>query len=146
MANISRWDPFRIEPFEDPFDSLFRGFMVRPFGADFDKQVQQVKVDVKEDAKAYTVHAEIPGVKKEDIHVSVDGNRVMLSAEVRKESEQKQGETVIRSERYFGKIYRAFNLENEVDEGAARAKYSDGVLELTLPKKAVVEARRIAIE
>ena len=146
MANISRWDPFRIEPFDDAIDNLFRGFMVKPFSMDLEKQSPRIKVDVKEDEKNYTVHADIPGVRKEDIHVTVDGNRISLSAEVKKEEEEKKGETVIRSERYFGQVFRAFTLEHEVDENATRAKYSDGVLELTLPKKAVVEAKRISID
>lgn len=145
MANISRWDPFRIEPFDNAFDDFFRGFMVRPFGMDVEK-APQIKLDVKEDDKAYTVHADIPGVKKEDIHVTIDGNRVSLTAEVRREKEEKKGETVLRSERYFGKVSRAFALDQEIDEANSHAKYSDGVLELTLPKKAAVEARRLAVE
>ena len=146
MANISRWDPFKLEPFDDAFDNLFRGFMVKPFSMDLEKQAPQIKVDVKEDEKSYTVKADIPGVKKEDIHVMIDGNRVSLSAEVRKESEEKKGETVLRSERYYGKVSRAFSLDQEVDEHNAHAKYAEGVLELTLPKKATVEAKRLTIE
>lgn len=146
MANISRWDPFRIEPFEDPFDNFFRGFMVRPFNLDLEKQAPQIKVDVKEDDKTYTIHADIPGVKKEDIHVTIDGNRVSLTAEVRKEKEEKKGETVLRSERYYGKVSRAFALDKEVDESGAHAKYTDGVLELTLPKKAAAETKHLTIE
>ncbi|MBY0579444.1 MAG: Hsp20/alpha crystallin family protein [Burkholderiales bacterium] len=144
MANITRWDPFRLEPFDDAIDNLFKGFMVRPFS--MGTESPQIKLDVKEDDKAYTVHADIPGVKKEDIHVTIDGNRVSLSAEVRKEKEEKKGETILRSERCFGKVYRAFSLGQEVDEEAAHAKYSDGVLELTLPKKAPVESKRLTIE
>lgn len=146
MANISRWDPFRIEPFDDAFDNLFRGFMVKPFSMELDKQGPQIKVDVKEDDKGYTVKADIPGVKKEDIHVTIDGSRISLSAEVRKETEEKKGETVLRSERYYGKASRVFTLEQEVDESKSQAKYADGVLELTLPKKATVEAKRLTVE
>ncbi|MHB1300699.1 MAG: Hsp20/alpha crystallin family protein [Burkholderiales bacterium] len=143
MANISRWDPFRLEPFDDPFDNFFKGFMVKPF---VERQAPQVKVDVREDDKTYTVRADIPGVKKEDIHVTIDGNRISLSAEVRQEKEEKKGETVLRSERYYGKVSRAFTLDQEVDESHSHAKYSDGVLELVLPKKATVEAKRLTIE
>ncbi len=146
MANITRWDPFRIEPFDDAFDNFFRGFMVKPFSLDLDKQAPQIKVDVKEDDKSYTVNADIPGVKKEDIHVTIDGKRVSLSAEVRNEKEEKKGETVLRSERYYGKVSRTFTLDQDIDEGNARAKYADGVLELTLPKKATTEAKRLAVE
>jgi HSP20 family protein len=106
----------------------------------------QIKMDVKEDDQAYTVHADIPGVKKEDIHVSIEGNQVSISAETRVEKEEKKGEKVLRSERYVGKVARSFTLANEVDEAKAQAKYNDGVLELTLPKKAVSAARKLAIQ
>lgn len=106
----------------------------------------QIKMDVKEGDKGYTVHAEIPGVKKEDVHVTVDGNQVSISAEVKNEKEVKEGEKVLRSERYYGKVSRAFTLGQDVDEAAAQAKYADGVLELTLPKKAVTQAKRLSIQ
>ena len=106
----------------------------------------QIKMDVKEDNNAYTVHADIPGVKKEDIQVSIEGNQVSISAETRAEKEEKKGEKVLRSERYFGKVARSFTLAHEVDEAKAQAKYSDGVLELTLPKKAAGSAKKLAIQ
>lgn len=83
------------------------------------QQEVQIKVDVSEDDKAYTVHAEIPGVKKEDIHVTIDGNQVFISAEVKNEKETKEGEKVLRSERYYGKVSRAFTLAQDVDEASA---------------------------
>jgi HSP20 family protein len=104
-------------------------------GADIEA-APQMKIEVKEDDKAFTVHAEIPGAKKDDIKVTVDGNEVAISAEVKRESEKKEGERVVHSERYYGKVYRAFTLDSAIDDRAAQAKYSDGVLELTLPKKA----------
>jgi HSP20 family protein len=103
-------------------------------------------MDVKEDDKAYTVHAEMPGVKKEDIQISIDGNQVSIAAEVRKEREEKQGEKVLRSERYYGRVYRAFTLGQDVDQERAQAKYDNGVLELTLPKKAAAATRRLAVQ
>ncbi len=135
MANITRFDPFselaRFEPFSDDF---FRGFALRPFfrGAEIEPQM---RLDVKEDEKAYSIKAEIPGVKKEDIKVSVDGNLVSISAEVKQEKEEKEGKKVVRSERYYGAVSRSFTLAQDVDQGGAQAKYTDGVLELTLPKK-----------
>ncbi len=146
MANISRWDPFRLEPLDDPFDNFFKGFMVKPFGTDMERQAPQIKVDVKEDDKSYTVKADIPGVKKEDIHVSIEGNQVSISAESKMEEEEKKGEKVLRSERYYGKVARSFTLAHEVDDAKAQAKYSDGVLELTLPKKATSAAKKLAIQ
>jgi Molecular chaperone (small heat shock protein) len=94
-----------------------------------------IKMDVAEDDKAYHVKAEVPGVKKEDIHVSVEGNQVSITAEVKKEKEEKNGETVLRSERYYGMQSRSFTLMHDVDQDKAEAKYQDGVLDLTLPKK-----------
>lgn len=147
MANITRFDPFRelarLEPFGD-IDDLFKGFMWRPVIRGLEAE-PQIKIDVSENDKAYTVKAEIPGVKKEDIHVSVEGNRVSISAEVKKETEEKEGKKLIRSERYYGKVYRSFSLDQDVDQGTAQAKYADGVLEVTLPKKAGSEAKKIAV-
>lgn len=143
MANISRYDPFDIAA--EPFDDLFRGFF-RPVRFEGQAQSMQIKMDVKENAKSYAVHAEIPGAKKEDIHVTIDGNQVSISAEVKKEKEEKDGDKVLRSERYFGKVTRSFALGGEIDEGAATAKYNDGVLELTLPKKLVASSRKLTVE
>ena len=147
MPDIIRKDPFslsRVDPFSD-LDDLFKGFSVRPMA--FEGQTQmQIKVDVKEDDKTYTIHADIPGVKKEDIHVTIDGNQVAISAEVNKQKEEKEGEKVLRSERYVGKVARSFTLAHDVDEARSQAKYADGVLELTLPKKAASQAKKLAIE
>ncbi|WP_324779308.1 Hsp20/alpha crystallin family protein [Thiobacillus sedimenti] len=147
MANLTRYDPFhltRFDPFGD-FDDLFRGFFVRPVAFEGQPQMQ-IRMDLKEDDTAYTVHADIPGVKKEDIHVSIEGNQVSISAETKIEKEEKKGEKVLRSERYVGKVARSFTLAHDVDDSKAQAKYSDGVLELTLPKKAASSARKLAIE
>ena len=147
MANLTRYDPFnlaRLDPFGD-IDDLFKGFFVRPVLFEGQPQMQ-IKMDLKEDDKAYTVHADIPGVKKEDIHVSIEGNQVSISAETKIEKEEKKGEKVLRSERYVGKVARSFTLAHDVDEAGAQAKYSDGVLELTLPKKADTAAKKLAIQ
>lgn len=143
MANIKRYDPFDLtfEPFED----IFRGFF-RPVRFEGLPQQMHIRVDIKENDKDYTVHAEIPGVNKEDIHVTIDGNQVAISAEVKKAKEEKEGEKVLRSERYYGKVYRSFTLDHDIDDAAAKAKYADGVLELTLPKKAGVAARKLPIQ
>ena len=137
MANITRYDPFEMT---DPLDNLFRGFF-RP--VQMDKDMPQIRMDVKEDEKGYAVHADIPGVAKDDIHVTIDGNTVSISAEVKKNTEQKEGEKVLRRERYFGRVSRSFALENEVDEASASARYQDGVLELVLPKKTAAAAKRL---
>jgi HSP20 family protein len=141
MANLTRYDPF--ETALEPFDDLFRGFF-RPVR--MERELPQFKMDVKENDKAYTVHADLPGVKKEDIQVSIEGNSVAISAETRTESEQKEGEKVLRRERSYGKVYRSFTLGSDIDEAGASAKYSDGVLELVLPKKTAAASKRLKVQ
>ena len=102
--------------------------------------------NISETADGYILEAEMPGVNKDDIHVTLEGNTLSVSAETKRASEQKEGDKVLHSERYFGKVYRSFTLGQEVDEANARARFENGVLELTLPKKAVTAARKLAIE
>lgn len=138
MANLTRYNPF------EDIDDLFKGFMLRPVR--LDAQLPQIKIDVTESNGAYVVHADIPGVKKEGITVDIDGNVVSISAEVRKEKEEKQGTRVIRSERYVGSMSRSFSLAHDVDDKAAQAKYTDGVLELTLPKKSGPKPGKVVVQ
>jgi HSP20 family protein len=141
MANLVRLD--------EAFDDLLRGFFVRPVAFDGNRgeqQFAQFRVDVCEGEQAYTVRAELPGVKKEDINISIDGDHVAISAESKNEKEVKDGERVLRTERYYGKLQRAFQLGQAVDENGATAKYADGILEVTLPKKAAVQAKRVAVQ
>ena len=105
----------------------------------------EIKLDVRESDGAYKAHADIPGVKKEDISVAIDGNAVTISAEVRQEKEEK-GEHTLRSERYYGALSRSFTLATAIDEKAATARYADGVLELVLPKKPDGAARKLRID
>ncbi|HLP97681.1 MAG TPA: Hsp20/alpha crystallin family protein [Sideroxyarcus sp.] len=140
MANIIRFNPAN-----DALDDLFRGFFMQPVRFEGQTEIQ-IRMDVTEDDKAYRVHAEIPGVKKEDIQVHIDGNQVSISAEVKNEKEVKEGEKLLRSERYYGSVSRTFSLGQDVDEGASEAKYKDGVLELTLPKKIVASARKLTVQ
>ena len=143
-TNVTR----RVDPLED----FFRGFFVRPvdFGggavANMGTDAPQMRVDVKENADGYEVHAELPGMKKEDIHVHIDGPVVSISAERKQEKEVKDGEKVLRTERYFGKVSRSFQLGQEIDEAKASARFNDGVLELALPKKAEAQAKRLNID
>ncbi|MBN9427263.1 MAG: Hsp20/alpha crystallin family protein [Burkholderiales bacterium] len=138
MARLSVYDPFA-----DVFPELFRGLMTAPVKNG--ERGVDLRLDVSETDAGYSVQAEIPGVKKEDIHVQIDGNRVSISAEVKRESEKKEGERVLRSERYYGSVSRSFALGSEIDEANAVAKFENGVLSLTLPKKAAPAARRLAI-
>ena len=141
MANITRFNPW-----DDTLDELFRGFFVRPVSFEGPAGAAQFRVDVSEDDAAYTLRAEIPGVTKDDINVSIDGDTVAIGAEVKNEKDVKDGKRVLRSERYYGKVYRAFVLGHDIDEAATQAKYTDGVLELNLAKKASGSAKRISIQ
>jgi HSP20 family protein len=135
MANITRFNPFHELTSLDPFaDDFFKGFALRPVFRSLEGE-PQMRLDVEEDDKSYTIKAEIPGVKKEDIKVSVEGNQVSISAEVKKETEEKKGNKVVRSERHYGSVSRSFTLAQEVDQGEAKARYDNGILELALPKK-----------
>ena len=138
MANITRYDPFA------DLDDFFKGFMLRPVRME-GVQAPTIKLDVKEDDQGYTVHAELPGVKKEDVKVTVDGNVVTVSGEVKSSKEEKKGERVIHSERYYGSVSRSFSLGQNIDESAASAKFEDGVLELKLPKKSGAKSNQIQI-
>jgi HSP20 family protein len=140
MANITRYDPF------NDIDDLFKGLFVRPMRFDLDVAPQmRMKIDVSKTEDAYTVKAEIPGVNKDDIQVSIDGNEVTISGEIKKESEEKKGEEVLRSERYYGKVSRSFTLPHDVDEAKVVAKYADGVLKLTLPMKSKSAGKKITV-
>lgn len=141
MANITRFNPF-----DEALDDLFRGFFVRPVSYDAPAGAAQFRVDVSENEKAYTLRAEMPGVKRDDINVTIDGDTVAISAEVKQEKDVKNGDRVLRSERYYGKLYRAFTLGQAVEEAGTHARYAEGVLELTLPKKAAAQAKRITIQ
>jgi HSP20 family protein len=144
MAGITRYDPFN-----DLVDDFFRGFLVRPLTAESARTAEalpRMKVDVAEKNGAYLVTAELPGVRKEDIDVSIDGAQVTLTAEVKREKEASQDERVLHTERVFGKVTRSFSLPLEVDEEKAQAKFRDGLLELTLPKKQAAQRKQISIQ
>jgi len=142
MASIQRFDPFN-----ELVDDLFKGFLVRPVAYNGQGDaLPRMKVEVTERNGAYTVAAELPGVRKEDIQVSIDGAEVTLSAEVKREQEAGKDERVLHTERTYGKVTRSFTLPQEVDEAKAEAKFKDGVLELTLPKKAAAQRKQISIQ
>jgi HSP20 family protein len=141
MSNITRFDPFN-----DLVDDLFKGFFVRPLVYEGREAVlPRMKLDVAEKNGAYVVSAELPGVRKEDIQVTIDGAQVTLSAEVKREKEVEKDERVLHTERSYGKVSRSFTLPQEVDEAKAEARFREGVLELTLPKKAAAARKQLAI-
>lgn len=132
--------------FDDFFKDVAPGFFVKPLHGDPLPNPAQLRIEVKEVADAYTVQAEVPGVAKEDIHVTIDGSVVTLRAEVRQQDRQTEGEKVLRSERYYGAVARSFQLPVDIDESRSKAKYENGVLTLTLPKRVSVSGQRLTIE
>jgi len=141
MSNLRVFDPFAVDNFED----LFRNFL-RPAQAMAGLAPTQIKLDIDEVDNSYMVKAELPGVKKEDIHVDIDGNLVSIQAEVKNEKEVKKEGKTLRSERYYGAMSRAFTLGSEIDDAGATAKFENGVLQLTLPKKASAQTKRISVQ
>ena len=140
MTNLVTYDPFT----DTGLDELFRGFFapVRVEGA---RTPMMIKMDVTETADGYMIHAEMPGMKKEDIDVKIEGSQVTITAETKREWEKKDGDRMLRSERYFGNIYRSFTLPAELNEALSEAKYDKGVLELKLVRKAPVVGKKLPV-
>lgn len=140
MNELRVKDLFELDPFETSFRNL-----LRPWRLEGVESAPQIKIDLSEHDDCYMVKAEIPGVKKEDIDVRIDRNQVTISAEVRKEKEEKKEGRVLRSERQYGFASRSFALTSDVDDAKSDAKYQNGVLELRLPKKATGSSKRLSI-
>jgi HSP20 family protein len=147
MTTLTHWNPFkqtsRFEPIAS-FDDLFRGWGVRPMAREFDV-APEIRIDVSEDDKLYRIKADIPGLDKNDIQISVEGNQVSIGAEIRREMKKKDDEKELYTERYFGKVFRSFSLPVEVDSAKAEAHYENGVLMLQLPKKSNGGTRKITV-
>lgn len=134
------------DSFGDSLESAMRRFF-SPALLDDGKTALQMRIDVDEGPDTYTVKADIPGVKKEDINIQVDGNLIRIDAEMKREKETKEnGGKAVRSERYWGDVSRTFSLAHDVDESKTTASYRDGVLTLTLPKKAGAPSGKITVQ
>ena len=128
------------------FKEVATGFFIKPLHGDPVPGASQIRIDVSENDQAFTVRAEIPGVNKQDIHVSVEGSIVTLSAEIRQHDAEREGEKLLRSERYYGSVSRSFQLPAEVDEAQSKARYENGILLLDLPKKVSNSPQRLTVE
>ena len=147
MPNIARFDPkypLALDPFRD-IEALFSGRRMRPWLTNVPDE-PEIRLEVREDNGVYRVKADIPRARKEDVHVAIDGNVVSISGEITREKEEKKGESVLCSERYYGKQSRTFTLRHDIDDSKAEAKYQDGVLELVLPKKTGSATRELPIK
>ena len=142
MNELRTLDPFSLDPFEDTLRSL-----MRPWRMELPDAAPRIRIDLTEQDGSYAVKADIPGVKKDDIDVRIDGNLVTISAEVKSEKEEKgNGGRVLRRERQEGYASRSFTVASPVDEAKVQASYKDGILALTLPKKSDTSSKRIAIQ
>jgi HSP20 family protein len=142
MSNLRLLDP----AFSNNFESALRRFFA-PVAFDTDLPELKMRIDVTDKDNAYEVKADIPGVKKEDINVRIDGNVVQIDAEVKREKETKgDGDRTLCSERYYGNVSRTFSLADDVDESKAQATYADGVLTLALPKKTAEASKKLTVQ
>jgi len=138
ISDIARLDPFRT------LDDFLRDFRMMPALRGMEAE-PRIRLEMSENDQAYMVKAEIPGVKKEDIKVSIDGNQVSLTAEVRQEQEDTSA-SMMRSERFYGQQSRCFTLPQDIDDAQAEARYQDGILELTLPKRPGTGGKQLTIQ
>lgn len=148
MSMLTRFNPFRAQTRFDPitdFDELVRGLALRPLMRDLDTAAAEMRMDVQEDDKAFLVSLDIPGANKDDIDVTVEGNQVTVQAEVKSEQTHHDSKHLY-TERYAGRSFRSFVLPQDVDRERCDAQYENGVLMLTLPKKAGSQPRRLAIQ
>ena len=147
MSNLRLLDTRLMDPvFGDPFESMFRRFL-EPLRMDMETRAIDMRLDVAEVDGKYMVHADLPGVQKDNIHVRIDGNLVQIEAEAKEEKDvKKDGGKVLRSERWHGAVSRSFTVSQDVDEKGAIAKFENGVLTLELPKKAPTASKQLAIQ
>jgi HSP20 family protein len=141
MTRLHVVDPFA----RNALDEIVRGLFA-PVRADRADAALPIKLDVTEADNGYVIHADIPGVKKEEIQVTIEGNQVTIAADVKRVADAKDGERVLRSERHVGAVFRSFVLPVELDESASEARYEHGVLELKLAKKAPEAGRKLTVQ
>ena len=124
------------------------GKVLAPFGVDLQANYNSfIPLDVKETENSYVVHADLPGMKKEDIFVDFSQDGILtVSVTKNSETEQKDGEKVLISEKYFMKKERKLNFNNKVDGSTIKAKYENGVLVLELQKMQKKQAQSIVID
>jgi len=142
--HLRRWDPFReLVNLRDDMDRLFNTFFGRP--PEETEGFWSPTVDIEEDSENYLAKAELPGIKKEDIKISVRGNLLTLSGE-RKHISEMKNKTFHRIERSFGKFSRTIALPSDVDSDKVKAAYKDGILTVTLPKPESTKPKEIEVE
>ena len=144
FSDVTSLDPFRFDPFRN-VEQVMRDFSLIPSLRGNDGE-PTIRMDVEETDKAYLVKADMPGMKKEDIQVAIEGNQITIQSESAAEKEEKREGKVVRRERYWGHQYRCFSLPQEVNDQTAQAQYENGVLMLNLPKKTGGVSKTLAIK
>ena len=145
MTNVMRYDPF------DLLEGVMKSVLRPGYESALDRRGgarNAIPIDVAENENAYLVWADLPGVRKEDVNVAIDGNALTLSAELKQEKAVDQGqgtETWLVNERATGSLTRRVQFGQDIDDENAKAEYRDGVLALTLPKKAAAQRKRLTI-
>ena len=131
--------------FDRLFDDSFERFFTpaAQSGADAPRSPA---LDVSESDSGYTVRLDLPGVTKEDVKVSIDGRRISVEAQTRKDEAKKEGDRVVYRERSVSSFARSFTLAAEVDQAASNAKLDNGVLTLTLAKRSSPAVSRISVD
>lgn len=146
MANMMT----RRDAFPSLFDEFFNDFFQRA-GAPAARSAElpaavRARMDVIDKGDRYEVLVDLPGVKKEDINVDIEGARVSITAEAKSQRETKDGERVLHTERFAASYARTFELPAEVSEDGAEAAFENGVLRLGLPKRATVMSKRLTVK
>ena len=136
----------RTTVFGNLLDSMLDDFLAPATEGARENAVYSPRIDLTENDKGYLIEADLPGVAKNDLKVSVDGQRVTIEAEVKRETERKEGETVMHAERVIRKYSRSFELPSDLDDAQAVAKLEHGVLTLTLPKKQAAQSKLLTIQ
>ncbi len=142
--------PLRRDPFGSMFDDFFEDVWSEPGWTRLPRlpqtaSVMRARMDVIDTGPAYVISVEMPGVKREDIDVSVEGSHIAISAKTPAEIPLQEGEKLLHAERIAAGYARSFELPAEVTDDGAEAVFENGVLTLTLPKRAPAESRRLAI-
>ena len=148
MTALVRWQPYReMVSLSDVVDRMLSNAFIRPFdlAAPFWGATQAMPVDVIENDEGYTVKASVPGVKPEELDITVENNVLTIRAE-RKVEDKKDEDNVRWQERYYGQLERCFTLTNDVDASKAKAELEHGVLTLTLPKAETVKPKTIKVQ
>src|SRR5215207_2928532 len=144
MANVTRWDPFQdVLSLREAMNQLMEESFVRPNSAQGGKNFVPA-LDLSETAEGYLVEAALPGIKPEDVEITVENNVLTIKGETRQEVDDKQ-RNFHRVERRFGSFQRTIGLPSTVKADAIQAELTNGVLRLEIPKAEEVKPRKISV-